>query len=755
MEYIIQMMKGADLHGKIITFNGIDSLSCLPKRSDFIDTALSNKVDKLIRDIKNTGSMEPLLFMPNSFKEFHEKVDSVLTYSILIFGILLDGRKTAVILEGFKPYFDVEKPSNISESAFVAKINSIVEEQYSSSSSELLHKNGFECYEYNKRIFIRVYFTNLWNRKKALKYFVETLQYDTRTDDDTHIERVLCRDNLMQWGTWNNINKFKTFKAEAVCKIPTFRINYLNFATYEGDLTTDSNLLRDLTLVEAWDIEAYTDTGEMPNAENINDPAYQISKTYRWKDGKESIFKTCFTSRDCAPREGVLIVKCKNEKELIKAAFIISNYMMPDFIADFNGGDFDWPFIIKKATLHNALIFIRDQLCLYNDYRYDKLSEHEKKEHILKWDCQKKCIKLEADTSAYSTTLSLPNYICIDTRTILRKIYPTEPKSSLKHYLEMHNLKGKEDMPISETFRIYRESVSIEKEINCMVAAKAADNLQNVQKRFDINKKEMSEVAYYCTIDAERCHDLLQKLNVITDKREIANISFTTVFDAIYYADGMKVRNLIIAEGQKRDILFPMRPKYVADEGKYPGAYVHPPIKGMVKPKLTARERKLCLSEWKDIPEEDIVKMEDIIRSKGIIVPSESKESVVRYEFTHPDSLHLFDKFISETSGRPISGLDFSSLYPSIIMTYNMSPEYMAFTESKAKQLEKEGHDLHKIEFMFNGAPQIAWTIRHDTLDGINLLPNKTINKFGLYPSILKNLFDKRSIRSHQNNYYL
>lgn len=742
------------LHGKVINFDGIKSLKVIPRRVDLLDKNMVKETDSIINGGVNT---EKLLFLPNSFKEFHEKNDSgKLEYKILIFGILPDGRKTAVILQGLVPYFEVRKPDNMDMNKFHRKVKGILEENYRGSYIKELTKNGFNHYERVQSTYLRLHFTNLWDRKKALNYFAETLKWQTTTDDNNHFERVACRDNNFSMCAWNQIKCYKSFKKEDVCKLPrTFCVNYKDFVTYDGDITKNINLSRDRTIVETWDIEAYTDTGEMPDAENDKDVCFMIGKTYHWKDSKDSLLDVCLVSRPCNPRPDKLTIVCKNEKELIKASFTLNSILMPDFIIGFNDGDFDWPFVIKKATKFGILIFIKDQLSLYNDYNTNRKSRREQIESILKWDCQKKRIKLEADSVAYSTTLTLPGYINIDVRSMFRKLYPTEPKSSLKYYLEMSNLGGKEDMPISELFKIFKESMEIESEINEMMKNKNVEGLSSVQKRYDANKEKMADVAHYCTIDAKRCQELLQKVNIIGDKREVSNVSHTTLYDALYFADGMKVRNLVIAEGQQRGILFSTRPKPYIGDGKYPGAYVFPPIKGPVKPKLTVRERKESHEEWKNVPEEDLVMMEKAIYdnpdlSATIKDTDESIDKAISIllknnNFENDNSRVLFTKFVKEENNYPISGLDFSSLYPSIIMTYNLSPEYMVFTESDAETMRKEGHELHKIEFMFNEDPQIAWSIRHDTFDGEKLLPGKKENKFGLYPHILKKLFDKRS----------
>src|SRR5436305_15228160 len=118
----------------------------------------------------------------------------------------------------------------------------------------------------------------------------------------------------------------------------------------------------------------------------------------------------------------------------------------------------------------------------------------------------------------------------------------------------------------------------------------------------------MCEVANYCIIDVLHCQELLVKLSVINDYREVASIAYVSLFDAHYRANGMKVRNLLGAYAIKRDIVFSTRVCENIEKGKYPGAYIFLPKKG--------------------------------IKTK-----------------------------------RPVTGLDFASLYPSLIMTYNLSPE--------------------------------------------------------------------------------
>ena len=65
-------------------------------------------------------------------------------------------------------------------------------------------------------------------------------------------------------------------------------------------------------------------------------------------------------------------------------------------------------------------------------------------------------------------------------------------------------------------------------------------------------------------------------------------------------------------------------------------------------------------------------------------------------------STYIFSPIKGIERRRPVTGLDFTSLYPSLIMAYNLSPDKIILTHEEADIAQNNGNDLYKIEFPFN-----------------------------------------------------
>ena len=285
----------------------------------------------------------------------------------------------------------------------------------------------------------------------------------------------------------------------------------------------------------------------------------------------------------------------------------------------------------------------------------------------------KMAIKLSADENAFASFIHVFGIIPIDVQIYYKKLYPKSEASraqSLKHYLKISNLPTKADMPINIMNKYYR-------------AACESSN--------ESTEENMRHVSYYCVVDALRCQQLLIKRNVISEVRDICNLANEYIYNGFMRAGGSRVNNLLGREFNKLNYLTSSVVNKVDMTEKYQGAYVFPPERGISPNPLVVME-----IENGDIKLEDIAE-----KMKG---------------------------------SRPIVGLDFASLYPSIICTYNLSPEMMIDDDDEAHELIKAGVELNEISFDYAGSVIRSWSVKH----------KNDPKMIGVYPTVLTNLKNHR-----------
>jgi DNA polymerase elongation subunit (family B) len=720
-----------ELHGKTIKYSELFKL--LPDRNAYLDKKIFKKVNA---DFKNE---KEILFMPSSLHDERPMQDSKYSkskYKLVLFGICKDGRKLSVCINNIAPYFEMKIPAGVTDVTDEDFAKNIFNELNMEGPDDL--ENFNKVTEVNKRMpefgfkievekhevvegkplhlfqefnskYIKFYFNKLQHRKDAISY-IRAKGYETANDDTTCYYRVVTRDYFLTLGSWLVIKNFTTQSdgMNAYIKGDIIQANILNIKSYTEELT--DYLLKDNTMTMCWDIETYNslNNGDIPFPKFKEHNMFMIGITFQWHHSNNQLLRVCLVDIDSDPHPDFLTVVCDNEQNIIKAFGKCFNKMKPEYVMGFNDANYDWHWLIERAKSYKLLKYLGDKM--------DMMVNEKRDENSVYYNYKKISTKIEANTNVDGQNLQLPGYIPIDVMISFRKLYPTSRKWGLNFFLSENRLGTKEDMPYKEMFEIYRLSVK---------------SRSNISKSL---LEKMALVAKYCIMDSQKCHELMLIRNVIQDYREVANASYTSLYDTVYRADGMKVRNLVIAYGNLRNLKISNMQNTFAEDLKYPGAFVLQPVKGLVTSKLSIAERIEKAKEydeykeWLKLSDEDIIKCKDYIDKNGVIA-----------EETTSDLPRCFNDMLTEDMGRPITGLDFSSLYPSLMMTYNFSPEYIVRDKKYARELTNR-HTLHRIEFPFNGRLIKGWSIRHD---------NKTDTtskdcKFGIFPSILKELFDAR-----------
>ncbi len=506
-------------------------------------------------------------------------------YKLIIHGITPCGSKTTVIVENIYPSVDVEYLEEISKQENTKRIQQLL------SDSELLKKlknkapevKGIKLVEGKKLIgfsesnsqFIRIFFKNLYHRKEFILNITKK-NIQTYNNDISSYYRVVARQYKLALSGWTVLSNYSVDKDSTMYKSKyVLYVNIDDMKVMNEEDTTfgySKDLFRkDKTISMAFDIEQYSSDFDIlnPNRETsiprgdvLEDTIFNIGMTFHFINDPNSCLNLSLITVDCEPHEDYITVVCADEATILLVFSYIIKIIQPDYIYEFNGSGFDWPNIYQKAKLLNVLDDMLKNMSIKTLSNYE-LQDVNKDKYIYVCDF----VKISADmTDQKMSNIRLQGYIAFDLRIIFMQLNPTESKSSLKFYLSLYKLGSKDDMPIKKLFKFFYEKDYV----------------------------GLGEVAHYCYVDCFRLHQLAHKNNIIQDKRAVGLLSYTSLFDAFYRANSCKVRNLIVSHALDKNLFYNSIKKEEKEEdkmdGKYPGALVLNPKRGLVNPIMNFEE---------------------------------------------------------------------------------------------------------------------------------------------------------------------
>ena len=540
-------------------------LAGFPTREEIVKKLDSKLVDETDATI---SSGRPLLFMPTCVDDASDKYNQ---YVLNMFGCVPSGDKIHVAIINHRPSFDLLV--NDDPVTFHKRIEALLEGKTKISTiKDIMAKPLFGIHK-EPKLFKRISFRNIWDRKAAIEKVKSTnLKSLLYSDDRSYYYRKIARENELPLSAWLEISNYKVLKFREQIKnneifdnIPGHNCTFViavelsDIKAYNGPKLTEEYIKKDRTLEIDWDTETYTPhrTGQIPTADGPNDKFIEICMTVHWKNLEEPLMNVCIISKDSIVNhsDDRFTIMCNNQEGIIKAFAHVMRALKPDIAGDYNGGDYDWPFLLGKAKNYGILPYVIKLISAVPI----KYLDHSKTEKYIRRNFP---VKITPESSYEVTYLNVPGLLPVDLCVLYGRLYPrneSSRKQSLNHYCKQVGLPGKIDVSIIKMWQTFEAKDSPER------------------------RNEMELYVKYCIIDSFRTHQLMLKRNIVDEHRDIASMAYVSLHDAFYYAGGVKVCNLLAAYASKSEfnILMQMTVYDDREKGKYPGAWVGNPKKGL------------------------------------------------------------------------------------------------------------------------------------------------------------------------------
>ena len=364
---------------------------------------------------------------------------------------------------------------------------------------------------------------------------------------------------------------------------------------------------------------------------------------------------------------------CGSECNILKKFGEIIASMQPDIMTAFNNGSFDTPIVYDKLVKYNMQSDFVKQISPIYFGDYDN--------KILVGEKLSKNIKISASENLRIAVFSIPGMIDTDTMIEMKKIYTREQIGnaySLNRYLELNKLEGKEDMPINHMFDIYENAQILQNIINQL---KITDNSFSPGKIIErVEKLDIANV-----LNKTPTGQLLIKK--IYNAMDMYDIAKYCVVDAFRCQQLWCIRSIFDDKSELANLSYaPLADSFYRANG---------------------------------------IKVRNLIGAgcyeRGFMFSSNSKqpEQPIKYKYM---GAWVFEPTKGMQKNIPVVGLDFASLYPSLMMTYNYSPEKIISDYNLMCELKAQGYDFQEIHTEYlhddeaktpSGICELAWSIRH------------------------------------------
>jgi DNA polymerase elongation subunit (family B) len=566
-------------------------------------------------------------------------------YIIHSFGRTLDDKSVYAKITGYEPRFYIELPTEweqldgkeikkklkILKEYLIGKENKKIYYQYKKNLTDikLTRKKKAEGFNNDREFnFACLLFNNSEGMKKFTYFFEKNEIYIYGLTKNAHKYRLYESNVLpmlrcfhsrnISGCSWVSASNYKLIKKEndkeSTCDIE-INVDYTNLEPIIKDVNAPFR-------IASFDIECYSHDGGFPQASRIKDEIIQIGISYTKLGSSEPYRKwiACLDKTD--PIEGVEVVSCESEQEVIEQWINELITHDSDILTGYNTFYFDEKYIYDRCEQHlkmksdvGCISKLKNKICNFKEI---KLASSALGENLLRiWDTPgrvhidlMKDIQKTFNLTCYKLDYVASNFIRGEVKSF-KKLEDENYELTCvsvediqeNDYIHLEVIKGFVSDEVGDKYLVSK----IERDNNILIV-KSKDNLDTEleiakhggkifwsQGKDDVGPKEIFKmqkqgskeraiVAKYCIKDCSLVNLLVNKLEVVTKNLEMSNVCFVPLSYLFTRGQGIKLFSLCSKEFKEKNYLFPVIKAKKDSEGNiekeesYEGAIVFDPV---------------------------------------------------------------------------------------------------------------------------------------------------------------------------------
>jgi DNA polymerase elongation subunit (family B) len=606
------------------------------------------------------------------------------SFTIVLFGSTPEGEAVRLHVEGFEPYFYVELP-NIRNAMTIfrknletelGKTKLVEDEDYSLKKTT---KNSLYGYSGGKSISL----VRISVKKRRHFYTFRNIFLDEQCQPKFLFSKGeppmkvydAMLDPMLRWFHIRDIQPCGWIYID--CELEEEDGTLVGSCNWDEVNPTKGPTASAPFKTVFWDIECYSASGDFPMAAK-GDPIIQIGNVVT-QQGKETK-KIIFVLKECDPIPGITVKWYNTEKEMLIAWAKYIKEINPDIFVGYNIFGFDDRYVVDRAKLLGLCDkdgnFIEESFVQFNrlgtqeEYN-QKMRQVEKflsssalgDNYLYMWNSTG---RLEIDLYHYiRRNANLPSYkldsvaefylsgklSAVDKKSNQQWIIKTKQTGDVSpgRYVTILDETGE---AMTEKMKVLSvesgKSVTVEPN-ECDFEEDFAEAVKWAVVKDDVPPAEIFRlhneggpagnaiVAKYCIQDCDLVNELYKKLDVFNNAMSMANVCSVPVKYIFTRGQGIKIESLIFKECRERDIVIEV-----------------------LKSKAFVKEEEEEEEEEEEIEE----------KPKEEVVVEDSYEGAI--------VLDPVPGFYSES---PIGVCDFASLYPSTIISENISHDSLVWVK--------------------------------------------------------------------------